>query len=344
MTATTDAPTTLAVAELDASGTRDLPLPPGRRRRRPALSAEARGRALAMRPAALHVGTLGLVLEPMAEVLAAASRGPTIGRCSCSTRTAARSAIRDRAALPSSGSAPSSPAATSSRPAWTTWPTSSRVSPRPTRPVGCSTVVRPAVVLTDGARPVRIATRRGTVEVPVPPVEVVDTVGCRRRVRRRVPRSLDRAGWGRAELATRTDFATPSLRRRASRPPPAVGWGPTRLAARRGDRRAWSFAQRLPCRRAAPLPSTRPGRLRVPAAGRLDGRRRGVRQGAFPEPEPRATAAPTSGPSRASSAPTASRSPPMPSSATRPRTRSRHSRPRTGCRPMGSSATRPGSS
>src|SRR3954452_11106925 len=70
-TETTDAPTTLAVAELDARGaatyrfhTADTSVP--------GLSSAAIERALVSAPAALHVGTLGLVLEPIASGLARA--------------------------------------------------------------------------------------------------------------------------------------------------------------------------------------------------------------------------------------------------------------------------------
>ena len=70
-TETTDAPTTLAVAELDDRGaatyrfhTADTSVP--------GLSSAAIERAVASAPTALHVGTLGLVLEPIASGLARA--------------------------------------------------------------------------------------------------------------------------------------------------------------------------------------------------------------------------------------------------------------------------------
>jgi fructokinase len=72
----TDAPTTLAIAELDDAGaasyrfhTTDTSAA--------ALSADAVEAALARRPRAVHLGTLGLALEPVADVLAAAI--PAIG-------------------------------------------------------------------------------------------------------------------------------------------------------------------------------------------------------------------------------------------------------------------------
>ena len=72
----TDAPTTLAIAEIDDAGvasyrfhTTDTSSA--------ALSPEAVEAALARRPRAVHLGTLALVLEPVADVLAAAI--PAVG-------------------------------------------------------------------------------------------------------------------------------------------------------------------------------------------------------------------------------------------------------------------------
>lgn len=67
---TTDAPTTLAIAELDDRGSATYRFHTAETAA-PGLTAEAVRRALARRPDALHVGTLGLVLEPMASALVA---------------------------------------------------------------------------------------------------------------------------------------------------------------------------------------------------------------------------------------------------------------------------------
>ena len=67
---TTDAPTMLAIAELDVRGAATYRFHTAETAA-PGLTAEAVWRALARGPDALHVGTLGLVLEPMASVLAA---------------------------------------------------------------------------------------------------------------------------------------------------------------------------------------------------------------------------------------------------------------------------------
>lgn len=67
---TTEAPTTLAIAELDDRGSATYRFHTAGTAA-PGLTAEAVRRAMAQTPDALHVGTLGLVLEPMASVLVA---------------------------------------------------------------------------------------------------------------------------------------------------------------------------------------------------------------------------------------------------------------------------------
>ena len=67
---TTEAPTTLAIAELDGRGSATYRFHTAETAA-PELTAQAVRRAMARRPYALHVGTLGLVLEPMASALAA---------------------------------------------------------------------------------------------------------------------------------------------------------------------------------------------------------------------------------------------------------------------------------
>ena len=67
---TTDAPTTLAIAELDDRGAATYRFHTAETAA-PGLTAETVRRALARRPVALHVGTLGRVLEPIASALVA---------------------------------------------------------------------------------------------------------------------------------------------------------------------------------------------------------------------------------------------------------------------------------
>ena len=69
---TTKAPTTVAVASLDAAGVASYRFETDGTSAAQ-LSAAAVAAALATRPSALHVGTLGMVLEPIATVLAAAA-------------------------------------------------------------------------------------------------------------------------------------------------------------------------------------------------------------------------------------------------------------------------------
>jgi fructokinase len=175
MTATTDAPTTLAVAELDGRGTAVYRFHTAETSA-PELGPEALAAALAMRPAAFHVGTLGLVLEPMASVLRAGLAraddetlvmlDPNCRPRAIHDRTAyveridaivARSDVVKASVEDLGYLQPGVPATDAARALLERGPT--------------------AVVLTDGGRPVRVATRDGMVAVPVPPVEVVDTVG-----------------------------------------------------------------------------------------------------------------------------------------------------------------------
>ena len=72
MIETTDAPTTLAVADLDARRRGHLPVPHRGHVRAAPVGRCGRATRLRHEPAAVHVGTLGLVLEPMAAAIAGA--------------------------------------------------------------------------------------------------------------------------------------------------------------------------------------------------------------------------------------------------------------------------------
>jgi fructokinase len=172
---TTDAPTTLAIAELDDAGaasyrfhTTDTSSA--------ALSPDAVEAALARRPRAVHLGTLALVLEPVADVLAAAI--PAVGvetlvmlDPNCRPRV-----IRDRAAYLDrldrvmtradvvkvsiddlAYLAPARPATTAAQAFLD-------------RGVA-------VVLVTDGPGPVLIVTAAGVSQLPIPAVSIVDTVG-----------------------------------------------------------------------------------------------------------------------------------------------------------------------
>lgn len=170
----TDEPSTLAVAELDAAGSATY--------RFYTLGTAAAGLtpdglpSMPAEPAALHVGTLGLVLEPLADAVEA-----LVGRLPPPTLV-----MMDLNARP---------AAMPDRAAWT-----ARVERllervdvlsaslddlavlRPDQDPGAAAagVLRAGprvVLLTDGGRPARIVTVRGTTLLAPHPVEVVDTVG-----------------------------------------------------------------------------------------------------------------------------------------------------------------------
>lgn len=170
----TDDPTTLAVAELDASGSATY-----RFYTQGTSAAGLTPEALptfAEAPAALHIGTLGLVLEPLAtaiETLVAGIPPDSLVMLDLNAR----------------------PAAMTDRTAWATRVerllgrvdvlSASLDDVRVLRPevepeAAASEILAlgPRVVLlTDGGRPARIVTRRGTAALTPPQVEIVDTVG-----------------------------------------------------------------------------------------------------------------------------------------------------------------------
>lgn len=175
MAVTTVAPTTLAVAEIDARGSAVYQIETAGTSA-PNLLADAVRAALATRPVALHVGTLGLVLEPMATALA-----DGVARCAPETLVMVDPNCR--------------PAAITDRRAYLDrlhrvlrradivkasrddldylWP-----DVPSTVAVGQILAAGPqAVLVTDGPHPVACHTRRFNFELSVPPVAIVDTVG-----------------------------------------------------------------------------------------------------------------------------------------------------------------------
>jgi fructokinase len=171
----TDAPTTLAVADLDERGAATYRFHTAATAA-PLLSASAVVAALASRPAAFHVGTLGLVLEPIASAIAAALPAAAPGtlvmldpncrpavipdgaaylarlRGVVARADIVKESVDDLAYLGPGGAAGEAARALLER--------------------------GPALVLvTDGGHPVLAVTADWTVEIPVPAVAVVDSVG-----------------------------------------------------------------------------------------------------------------------------------------------------------------------
>jgi fructokinase len=175
LTATTDAPTTLAIAELDRAGGATYRFHTAETSA-PELSGDAVAVAFATRPRAFHVGTLGLVLEPMAAALAEsaiAAPADTLVMLDPNCRPAV---IPDRGAYLHRLHrviARADVVKVSADDLAYIDPGVSAVD------AGRAIAARgPAVVLlTDGGRTVTVVTPTATLEVPVPDVEVVDTIG-----------------------------------------------------------------------------------------------------------------------------------------------------------------------
>lgn len=171
----TDAPTTLAVAELDESGGAtyhfyiDGTAAPG-------LTDGGRASPLPIGTRAIHIGTLGLVLEPMATTLerlvgAASDRVVVMLDPNCRP-----SATQDAAGLRARVGrlAARADVIKVSRDDLAFLYPEVEIADG----VGRLLELGPSVVLvTDGGRAVRIAVRAATIELPVPRVTVVDTVG-----------------------------------------------------------------------------------------------------------------------------------------------------------------------
>jgi fructokinase len=171
----TEAPSTLAVAELDAAGSASYRFHLAETSA-PGLTLEDTLTVLRSEPRAIHVGTLGLVVDPMASALAAGiarAGNATLVMVdpNCRPRVIpdrdaylarlqlvlARADVVKVSADDLTYMAPGSPPVEAAR--------------------ALLTDGTGVVLLTDGAGPVTVATRAFTFELPVPRTETVDTVG-----------------------------------------------------------------------------------------------------------------------------------------------------------------------
>jgi fructokinase len=238
---TTDAPTTLAIAELDHRGSATY-------RFHTADTSAPRVRdkdvavALARRPRALHVGTLGLVLEPMASALARgvhAGAPDTLVMLDPNCRAAVipdRSAYLER--LAGMFARADVVKASVDDLAFIDPHASPVEAAREIAERGPS-----LVIVTDGGDPVTIVTATGREQVPVPTVHVVDTIGAGDAFGGAFIARWIESGRGRADLtdaiavretvALATMVAAITCQRPGADPPrrPEAGWpsvGPAR--------------------------------------------------------------------------------------------------------------------
>jgi fructokinase len=175
MAETTDAPTTLAVAELDDRGAATYRFHTAETSA-PRLSVGAVTGALATRPRAFHLGTLGLVLEPMASALVAGLASVTADTLVMLDPNCRPLVIADRATyldrLYGVMTRADVVKVSADDMAYLAPGTSSVEAARGLLGRGPS-----VVVLTDGASSVVVLAGTETLELVVPAVDVVDTVG-----------------------------------------------------------------------------------------------------------------------------------------------------------------------
>jgi fructokinase len=172
---TTGAPTTLAIAELDDDGTATYRFHTADTSA-PGLSGEAVRAAVAAGPRALHVGTLGLVLEPLAQALLEGVRHASPATLVMLDPNCRPHVIADRPAYLARLDALLGRAdvvKVSADDLAYLAPDSS------TRAAALELLARgpAAILLTDGPNPVVCMTPRSTFQVAVPATPVVDTVG-----------------------------------------------------------------------------------------------------------------------------------------------------------------------
>ena len=175
MTGTTDAPTTLAIAELDEHGRATYRFHTAETSA-PELTLDAVHAALATRPTAVHLGTLGLVLEPMASALTTGIARVDAGTLVMLDPNSRPRVVHDRSRWLERVRG------VMARADIVKVSTEDLLYLSPaTDPVeaarGLLDLGPTVVLLTDGPHAVRVLTRDAEFEVPVPAVAVADTVG-----------------------------------------------------------------------------------------------------------------------------------------------------------------------
>ena len=196
---TTDAPTLLAVAELDGAGTAtyrfyaDGTAAPG-------LSPTDVPDGLPATTIALHVGTLGLVFDPMASTIESLVLGVSPDVLVIADPNCRPTAIQDpagyRARLERLLGRIDVVKVSVDDLAWLDPGTDPLDAARRVMSRGPA-----AVLVTDGARPVRLMTAAGVTDLAVPAVRVVDTVGAGDAFGAGFLAAWTAAGRGRADLA-----------------------------------------------------------------------------------------------------------------------------------------------
>jgi fructokinase len=205
---TTDEPTTLAVAELDDSGTAtyhfyvDGTAAPG-------LSDDGLADGLPAGTRALHVGTLGLVLEPMGTTLEWLVRGvadDVVVMIDPNCRPSATpDPVRLRARVQRLASRADVIKVSHDDLAFLYPRMDARDAALALLDAGPS-----AILVTDGGRAVRVVVRAAAMDLPVPRVRIVDTVGAGDAFGGAFLSSWIERGLGRAELG-RGDQLRPSV-------------------------------------------------------------------------------------------------------------------------------------